>query len=220
MNPMTPGGLPPGAPPPGSPPYGYAPQGAQPGYAPQPGAPMQPSPGMPMNAGVGLARLGHAQASLNSAGSMLKYMQIGFAALGGLLAVGGLVAIVTGNFGMGIGLVITGVVLGGTAWFTLPMFMGQLSGAQAMVGALAAKEQLALTGMPMTARVLAAQQTGTMVNMNPQVHVTLEVHGPQGPYHVQTLAIVPQFNIPQCQPGATVNVRVNPQNPHEVAVVF
>jgi hypothetical protein len=34
------------------------------------------------------------------------------------------------------------------------------------------------------------------------------------------MAVIPQMNIPQFQPGAMVHVRVNPANPHDVAVVF
>jgi hypothetical protein len=166
------------------------------------------------------ARLGGAQASLKSAGSMLKTMQMLFIIGGIVMAVAGLVMIfVLGPFG-GIGLIITGVVFAVVGKFTLPQFMGQLGGAQAMVNAMAAKEQLALTGVPAQARVVAMQQTGTMVNMNPQVAATLMVNGPQGPYQVQTMAIVPIMNISQFQPGAVVNVRINPQNPMEVAVVF
>jgi hypothetical protein len=183
-----------------------------------PGAAQMPPAGM---ANLNMAsRLGGAQASLKSAGNMLKTMQTLFIVGGIIMAVGGLVMIfVVGPMG-GIGLIITGVVFAVVGKFTLPQFMGQLGGAQAMVNAMAAKEQLALTGIPAQARVVAMQQTGTMVNMNPQVAATLMVNGPQGPYQVQTMAIVPIMNIAQFQPGAVVNVRVNPQNPMEVAVVF
>ena len=213
---------------------GYAPQ-AQPqqGYAPQPQAPQPygaqpgaPLAGMPGGMPGGMLpapdgnRYGQAQSTLKTAGTTLKYMQIGFAALGGLLVLIGLIMMFTVGIGAGIGMLITGVVLGGAAWFTLPMFMGQLGGATAMVDALHAKEQVGMTGTPMTARVLGMQQTGALINMNPQVQAMLEVQGPQGPYQVQTLAVIPQMSIPQFQPGAMVNVRVNPQNPHDVAVVF
>ncbi len=166
------------------------------------------------------ARLGGAQASLKSAGGMLKTMQMVFLIVGILMALGGIAMIFTVGAGAGIGLLITGVIFALVARFTLPQFMGQLGGATAMVDALAAKEQLALTGVPTTAQVLAMQQTGTMVNMNPQVAATLMVSGPQGPYQVQTTCIVPIMNIAQFQPGRVVNVRVNPQNPMDVAVVF
>jgi hypothetical protein len=173
-----------------------------------------------MGAGAGANRYGNAQASLKNAGSMIKTMQIGFMIFGGLLAVVGVLMMVLIGFGAGTGMLGSGIVLVLVAKFMLPQFMGQVSGAQAMVGALAAKEQVAMTGTPMTARVLAMQQTGTMVNMNPQVQAALEVQGPQGPYQVQTLAVIPQMNIPQFQPGMMVNVRVNPMNPQDVAVVF
>lgn len=232
MNPMNPGGSPPGYPP-NQPPPGYPPQpgvyGQQPGgYAPQPGAQPQGAwPQNPMPGAGGYApgapavnRYGAAQSSLKNASGMLKTMQIVFAGLGALMALGGVVLIIAVDFSAGLGLLISGVVIGAVAWFTLPKFMGQLGGATAMVGALHAKEQLAMTGMPMTARVLGMQQTGALINMNPQVQATLEVQGPQGPYQVQTMAVIPQMNIPQFQPGMMVNVRVNPQDPRDVAVVF
>jgi hypothetical protein len=216
----------PGYPPQGAPGYPQAPAGyPQPGM-PQPGAPPYGAPpGMPGANAYGMGpnlatRLGSAQGSLQRAGGMLRTMQILFTVLGGLMAVGGVLVLILVDAGGGIGLLITGVVMVGVAWFTLPKFMGQLGGATAMVNAMAAKEQLAMTGIPTTARVMQMQQTGTMVNNNPQVMATLQVNGPQGPYAVQTTAIVPIMNIAQFQPGAMVNVRVNPQNPMDVAVVF
>jgi len=139
----------------------------------------------PMNPGAppgGANRYTQAQSGLKSAGATLKVVQIALAGLGALLAVVGLVMVLTVDVGTGGGLLITGVVLAATGWFTLPKFMAQLGGASAMVDALHAKEQLAMTGTPMTARVLSVQQTGAMINMNPQVHAVLEVQGPQGPF--------------------------------------
>jgi hypothetical protein len=176
--------------------------------------------GSPYGGAPVAARLGGAQASLQRAGGMLRTMQILFTVFGALMAIGGIVMIFAVDAGGGIGLAITGVVFVVVAWVMLPKFMGQLGGASAMVNALAAKENLAMTGIPTSAQVLGMQQTGTMVNMNPQVMCTLNVNGPQGPYQVQTTAIVPIMNIAQFQPGAVVNVRVNPQNPMDVAVVF
>ena len=112
------------------------------------------------------------------------------------------------------------MTLGATGWFVLPQFLGQLKNASALVGGLQAKEQLAMTGVPAVARVVQAAQTGTMVNHNPQVWFQLEVQGPQGVYAAQTTAVVPQLNLSQCQPGMSLHVRVNPQNPNEIAVVF
>jgi hypothetical protein len=201
-------------------PQQHQPQQQAGGYAqaPQPGMP-QGMMGIPGLSPAG-NRYGGAQQSLAGATSSLKMMQIGFAAGGALLALLGVVLIFVSGFVTGLSMIITGVVLAGTAWFMLPQFMGQLGAATATVDALHAKEQVAMNGVPMTARLLSMQQTGALINFNPQIQAMLEVHGPQGPYQVQTMAVVPQMSIPQFQPGAMVNVRVNPQNPHDVAVVF
>jgi hypothetical protein len=174
-------------------------------------------PGMPPAAAN---RYGQAQQSLQGAGSMLKMMQIGFAAFGALLVLGGVVVLILYSFMTGVSMAVTGIILAGVAWFFLPQFMGQVGAASGMVNALHSQEQVAMTGTPMTARVIQMQQTGAMINFQPQVQAMLEVQGPQGPYQVQTMVVVPHINIPQFQPGATINVRVNPQNPQDVAVVF
>ena len=141
-----------------------------------------------------------------------------FAFVGLALLVGGVLTVALGyRFRDGLGLMSMGglfVVIGGTT------FARAHAKANAMFGALLAKEQLAMSGTPMTASLLSAQQTVGTMNMNPQVQAVLEVQGPQGPYQVQTMAVVPQMSIPRFQPGATIQVRVNPMNPHDVAVVF
>jgi hypothetical protein len=116
---------------------------------------------------------------------------------------------------------ITGGVLIGIAFSVLPRFAGTLGQASAMVNGLAAKEQLAQTGVPARARLMSVQQTGRLVNHNPEIQAMVEVHHPQlGVYHAQASAIVPQIAIPRAQPGAEVQVRVNPQNQHDIALVF
>jgi hypothetical protein len=76
------------------------------------------------------------------------------------------------------------------------------------------------TWTPMPARLLSAQPTGTLINMNLQVAAVLEIQGSQGPYQAETLALVPQMSLAAFQPGASIQVRVNPANPREVAVFF
>jgi hypothetical protein len=214
MTPITPSG------PPGSYPQARPHVAPSQGLPPQAGYPYAGPPAAPGLPPAGANRYGQAQASLKSAGATLRVTQLACAGFGALLAVAGLVMVFTVGVEAGSGTLIAGVALGWAGWFTLPKFMGQLGGATAVVDALHAKEQLAMTGTPMTARVLAVQQTGTMINMNPQVHAALEVQGPQGPFQVQTMAVIPQMNIPQFQPGAMIHVRVNPMNPQDVAVVF
>jgi hypothetical protein len=160
-----------------------------------------------------------AQSSLKTAGTTLRILQFALAGLGALMVLGGVAMMFTLGFGAGSGLIISGVVTAVAGWVTLPKFMGQIGGATAMVDALAAKQQLAMTGIPAQARLLSVQQTGAFINMNPQVQAVLEVQGPQGVYQTQTTAVVPQIAIPRFQPGAILPVRINPQNPHDVAIV-
>ena len=56
-----------------------------------------------------------------------------------------------------------------------------LGEAATTVNALSAQAQLAQTGTPTTARVIAMQPTGTMINLNPQVQTALEVQDRPAP---------------------------------------
>jgi hypothetical protein len=208
-----------GQPPAGQPGYGQPPAG-QPGYG-QPAQPGYGVPGMPPGHAQHMAgSYGQAQQALAGAGTHLQLMQWGFIGLGGLLAVVGVIWLITGALSYGLSLIITGVVLVGVAFFILPQFTSMVGSATAQVNALAAKNQLALTGMPASGRLLQVQQTGRMVNYNPEVMAMVEVQHPQmGTYQVQTTTVVPQISIPQFQPGAQVQVRINPQNPQDIAIV-
>lgn len=75
------------------------------------------------------------------------------------------------------------------------------------------------TGLPAYAVVLQLADTGTRVNDNPQVHILLEVRPhDRPPFQAQATTIVPMIALARVQPGATVTVRYNPQNPQEVAL--
>lgn len=74
-------------------------------------------------------------------------------------------------------------------------------------------------GTPARAVILSVQQTGGMVNYQPQVMLQLEVHPSYGlPYRVVTKAVIPMINIPQFQPGAEVPVKVHPNDPAKVVL--
>jgi hypothetical protein len=121
----------------------------------------------------------------------------------------------------GIMTAITGASFIGVAIAVLPQFSGMVNQASAMVDGFAAKEQLAQTGIPAQGRLISVQQTGRLVNYNPEIQAVVEVTHPQlGVYQTQTTAIVPQIAIPRAQPGAPVQVRVSPQNQHDIALVF
>jgi hypothetical protein len=150
----------------------------------------------------------------------MKIMQYAFIGLGGLAIVGGIIMIFTVGFGPALGVIITGAVLVGTAFLVLPKFTSMVGSASQMVDGLAAKAQLAQTGMPAQGRIVQVQQTGRMVNYNPEVQALVEVQHPQmGTYQVQTTAVVPQISLARVQPGAQIEVRINPQNPQDIALV-
>jgi hypothetical protein len=191
--------------------------GMQPGM---PGMPGMQQPGMPGMQQPVHNPYGQAQSALKGAGTTMKMMQYGFAGLGVVLLVLGLVMMITYSFSTGMTLIITGVVLAATAFFFLPQFTSMVGSATSQVDALAAKSELAQTGMPAVGRLMSVQQTGVMVNYNPEILATVEVQHPQmGVYQVQTKAVVPQIAIPQFQPGAQVQVRINPMNPQDIALV-
>lgn len=164
---------------------------------------------------------GHAQKALSSAGGMMNLMKYAFIGLGGLCVLGGVVSFFAFDAVTGITAFLTGAVFVGVAVAVLPQFSGMLGQATAMVDGLAAKEHLAQTGLPARGRLLSVQQTGRLVNYHPEVYAVVEVYHPQfGPYRAETTSVVAQIAIPRAQPGAELEVRVNPQDPRDVALVF
>ena len=72
-------------------------------------------------------------------------------------------------------------------------------------------------GIPARAIIRQVWQTGTFVNMNPQVGLQLKVQPPTGsPYMAQVNIVVPMVNIPQFQPGITLPVKISPTDPSKV----
>lgn len=172
-------------------------------------------PGAPQNS------YGTAQKALAGAGTSLKIVRIVLIGIGALMVLGGIGLAVAVDVVSGVSLLVSGVIMVAVAFLVLPKFFGMMGQATAMVDGLAAKEQLAQTGIPAQGRLVQVQQTGRLVNYNPEIQALVEVHHPQrGPYQVQTTAVVPQIAIPRAQPGAQVQVRINPQNPNDIALVF
>jgi hypothetical protein len=164
---------------------------------------------------------GGAQKALSGASTMLKVMRIVFIGLGALCVIGGIVLLVAVDAAAGISTAFTGVVLVAVALLVLPKFFGMMGQATAMVDGLASKERLAQTGIPASGRLLQVQQTGRLVNYNPEIQALVEVQHPQfGTYQTQTTAVIPQIAIPRAQPGAPVQVRIDPTNRNEIALVF
>ncbi len=79
------------------------------------------------------------------------------------------------------------------------------------------------TGTPAAAKILALQPTGASMTVGghrqPQVLLSVEVHPPGGAaFQMQFPAFISEFQIPQVQPGAVVQIRYNPANPAEAAL--
>ncbi|MCD6498829.1 MAG: hypothetical protein J7M25_11100 [Deltaproteobacteria bacterium] len=177
-------------------------------------------PPAPNHANQMNARYGRAQKALAGAGAQMKILRFGLLGGGGVAIVVGIVLLVLGNISAALSLLIAGVVMVAVALFVLPQFSGMLGQATATVNALAQKNQLALTGIPAQGRLMQVQQTGRMVNDNPEIQALVEVHHPtMGVYQAQTNVVVPQIAIPQFQPDAHVQVRINPNVPQDIAVV-
>jgi hypothetical protein len=164
---------------------------------------------------------GQAQSAIANAGGVMKMTKFALLGSGGLCILGGAVMLLAVDPMSGVMTAITGGILIGVALRVLPQFSSTLGQASAMVDGFAAKERLAQTGVPARGRLLSVQQTGRLVNYNPEIQALVEIQHPAlGTYQIQATSIVPQIAIPRAQPGAEVQVRVNPQNPHDVALVF
>jgi hypothetical protein len=111
---------------------------------------------------------------------------------------------------------ITIVVLAGTAF----LFWRAIGG----LNRLANEEARILqTGTPARAQILQVQRGGMTVttfgHRRLEVIVTMQVQLPNvAPYTTHVRTLLSELNIPQIQPGAWVQVRIDPTNPQRVAI--
>ncbi len=109
---------------------------------------------------------------------------------------------------------VSAVLAGVVIFFTYRMIGG-------MTGNSKAGRALMATGADAQATILGLQQTGTFVNNNPQVILTLQVSPPgQTPFQAQTSTILPLVAVPQVQPGNVVNVKYDPMDHSKVMLNF
>jgi hypothetical protein len=85
------------------------------------------------------------------------------------------------------------------------------------------EQQLLATGTPGKAHVLSFQPVGRVMTINTQrligLSLSLEVHLPgRAPYPVQAQKYVSELYLASIQPGAWLDVRVNPSNPNELGI--
>ena len=162
-----------------------------------------------------------AQGAIAGAGSMMTIMKWAFLGVGGLCVLMGVIGIFLWGLIAGLSTAFTGAIFVAVALFVLPQFTGMVGQAGAMVDGLAAKANLKQTGMPATGTIMHVQQTGRLINYQPEVAFTVQVNHPQmGQYQVQTSDVVPQIAIPRAQPGAQIQVRIDPTNPQNIALIF
>jgi hypothetical protein len=91
--------------------------------------------------------------------------------------------------------------------------------AMAMQANLQKSQALLQTGTQGRATVQGVQQTGTLINFNPQVILDLQVTVPgQAPYAAKLTEAVPQVYLARLQPGADIGVRIDPTDPQTLAL--
>jgi hypothetical protein len=74
-------------------------------------------------------------------------------------------------------------------------------------------------GQPASAKILRISDTGTTINNNPVVRLLLEVTPASQPaFQAETERLIPRLQIPQIQPGMSVQVKFDPAS-HEVALL-
>ena len=102
---------------------------------------------------------------------------------------------------------------------SLGLLLAGCAVADRMSGVSEAK-RLQATGMPANARILEIWDTGITVNDDPVIGLEVEVVRGDGSVYTATIpkSLVSRVDIPQFQPGQTVGVRIDPQDPAIVAL--
>jgi hypothetical protein len=79
--------------------------------------------------------------------------------------------------------------------------------------------KLLQTGEPAQATILQLRETGLRINEQPQIALTLEVRPTNRPaYQTEAKMIISYLQAAQFQPGALLDVRVDPADPNKVAI--
>ncbi len=85
---------------------------------------------------------------------------------------------------------------------------------------VAQSQYLIANGTRTTATVSAIRPTQQLVNYEPVIEYDLEVDVSGTSVSVSVSQPTPPAFVPQTQPGATVNVLVDPQDPNQAMIVF
>jgi hypothetical protein len=85
---------------------------------------------------------------------------------------------------------------------------------------VAETKRLQETGVAARARILEIWDTGITVNENPVIGIRAEVTRADGTTYTATIpkSLISRLDIPRFQPGAVVDVRIDPQDSSKVAL--
>ena len=85
---------------------------------------------------------------------------------------------------------------------------------------VAEARRLQESGVAASARILEIWDTGITVNDDPVIGMRVEIDRPDGTAYPATIpkSLISRLDIPRFQPGATVRVRIDPQDPAIVAL--
>jgi hypothetical protein len=100
--------------------------------------------------------------------------------------------------------------------------MARMAAAQEMMAQTTRAANIAATGIDATATVTAASQTGTVINMEPVVELTLTVIPGSGlpPYPATVTQPISQIFLPRVQVGSTLKVKVDAVDPTAIWLNF
>ncbi len=121
---------------------------------------------------------------------------------------------------MGFEAIIIGVVLLTTVLPMVFVFRRVFGGMRRQA---AETQRLLQVGIPASAQIHGVQMGGmtvtTGVHRHLQLMIQLQVHAPgRPPYMAQLTSMISELQIPQIQPGAMVQVRIDPANPMKLAL--
>jgi hypothetical protein len=97
--------------------------------------------------------------------------------------------------------------------------MARMAAAQERMAQMTKQANLQATGVSCEATVDAIRETGMQINMEPVAELDLTVL-PDGrpPYPATIQQAVSQFYIPRLQPGSTLSVKVDPNDPSSIFI--
>jgi hypothetical protein len=97
--------------------------------------------------------------------------------------------------------------------------MNRMAAAQERMAQMTKQANLQATGVSCAATVVAVRETGMVINMEPVAELDLTVL-PDGlpPYPATIQQAVSQFYIPRIQPGASLSVKVDPNDPSSIFI--